>query len=219
MCTPEFGNTLGTDQVVDGLAIVLIVLLVLVVIALLAGFLLRARARQRPSVPEAPKDPFATGDSDAIFGDPRTLRAGHIVEIHGAPYTVRGTLRFDEGGWTWAEHLLDDAQGTQVWLSVEEDPDLILSVWTPLDTELEPGAKTLELDGRSYKLDESGKAKFRSEATTGLAEYGESRYYDYEAGDGSLLSFESYGEAGWEASTGKTINQHALRIYPTSSDG
>lgn len=206
------------DEVLDGLAIVLILLLVLAAVALVIGLVQRGRAKQQSTVPAAPKDPFATDDTDAVFGDPRALRAGDIVEIHGAPYTVRGTLRFDEGGWTWAEHLLDDARGTQVWLSVEEDPDLMLSLWTPLDSELEPGPKHLELEGRRYKLDESGKAKFRSEATTGLSEQGEARYYDYEAEDGSLLSFESYGDADWEATTGESINQQSIRIYPNSQN-
>ncbi|MQA11373.1 MAG: DUF4178 domain-containing protein [Pseudonocardiaceae bacterium] len=193
----------------------------LAVVALVIGLIQRMPAKQRRSGAQAPPtDPFASGDSNALFGDPRTIRAGDIVEIHGAPYTVRGSLRYDEGGWTWSTHFLDDAKGSQAWLSVEEDPDLELSVWTPLpDAGLEPGPSAVEHGGRRYKLDESGTAKFRSEATTGLAEQGSVRYYDYEAADGAMLAFESYEGAEWEASTGENLNQHALRIYPMSQNG
>ncbi|GAA4862300.1 DUF4178 domain-containing protein [Saccharopolyspora cebuensis] len=198
------------------LTIVVVLLLIIVVIAVVVG--LRARRSARPARTSTPADPFGTGDQDSLRGDPRALKASDIVEVRGTTYTVRGSLRFDEGGWTWAEHLLDDAKGTQVWLAVEEDPDLELSLWTPVEDAGEPGAATVEVGGRTYRSDESGSARFRSEATTGLAEQGAMRYHDYESSDGGLLSFESYGEADWEASTGEELSRYDVQIYP-SADG
>lgn len=192
------------------------IVLVGVVVAVASCVMLYRRMRATPQETARPTDPFHTGDQDSLRGDPRALKAGDIVEIRGLSYTVRGTLRLSEGGWGWAEHLLDDAKGTQVWLAIEEDPDLELTLWTPVDDAGEPGAKHIEFGGRGYEREESGSATFRSEATTGLAEQGTVRYQDYEADDGALLGFESYGDSGWEAATGEELSRYDVRIYPAA---
>lgn len=199
------------------LLVVLVLLLVVVaVVAVVLGMRARRAARQGESRAGVPQDPFGTGDQDSLRGDPRALKAGDIVEIRSTTYTVRGSLRLDEGGWGWSEHLLDDAKGTQVWLAVEEDPDLILTLWTPVTGVGAPGEETVEHDGRTYRSGESGEANFRSEATTGLDAEGTVRYHDYETSDGALLGFESYGGAAWEATAGEKLSRYDVLIYPTA---
>lgn len=196
----------------DGLILALIVVVAIALGALIAGIVLRGR--RRAAAGPAPVDPFADNDHHALYGDPRALKAGDLVDLRGLPYSVRGSLRLSEGGWSWSEHLLEQADGERVWLSVEEDPDLVLVAWTEQGTDLVPGPKALTFDGKRYRSEESGKARFRSEATTGLDAEGAVRYHDYEADDGALLSFESYGDAGWEASTGVALSTYDVRIYP-----
>ncbi|WP_312880184.1 DUF4178 domain-containing protein [Actinokineospora xionganensis] len=198
----------------DGLVVLLLVVVAAAIGAVIMGLWLRKR---KPSVAKSPVDPYADNDHHAIHGDPRKLKAGDLVELRGESYMVRGTLRLDEGGWSWSEHLLEQTNGERVWLSVEEDPELELVAWTEVDLDLAPGAKTLSHEGRQYRSDESGKAKFRSEATTGLNPEGVVKYHDYAAGD-SLLSFEAYGEADWEASTGVKLSTYDVRIYPASAE-
>lgn len=90
------------------------------------------RTRSRPQRrAKGPGDPLRDRDADALRGDPRRLKPGDIVEIRGVSYAVRGSIRLVEGGWSWAEHLLDDAGGVRRWLSVEEDPELELVLWEP----------------------------------------------------------------------------------------
>ncbi|MDI2030712.1 DUF4178 domain-containing protein [Saccharopolyspora sp. TS4A08] len=200
-------------------ALLVVLVLLLVVVAVVAVVLgVRARRGERPgeSRAGAPQDPFGTGDQDSLRGDPRALKAGDIVEIRSTTYTVRGSLRLDEGGWSWSEHLLDDSRGTQVWLAVEEDPDLVLTLWTPVTGVGAPGAPTIEHEGRTYRSGESGSANFRSEATTGLDAQGTVRYHDYESSDGALLGFESYGGAAWEATAGEKLGRYDVLIYPTA---
>ncbi|WP_329105424.1 DUF4178 domain-containing protein [Micromonospora sp. NBC_01699] len=194
-----------------------------VVVAVLA---LRAKRRQaRKSGQTKERDPFRVvdDDADAVRGDPRRLRPGDIVEIRNTQYGVRGTLRFAEGDWGWAEHLLDDAQGAKIWLSVEEDPDLELVFWTGVpgpDGVPQPGPARLDFAGRSYTSDEAGQARYTATGTTGLNPSGTVRYHDYLDPTGARLSFESYGDSPtWEASTGELLQRSEVRIYPQSTSG
>lgn len=196
------------------LLVVLVVVLLAAVVVLVVA-LTRRRGQQRPP---APQDPFRDRDADVLRGDPRTLKAGDTVEIRGRAYTVRGSLHYTEQSWGWTEHLLDDAAGGKVWLSVEEDPDLELALWHEVPpATVTPGAATVDFDGRRYTRDESGTARFTSTGTTGLAATGTARYADYAAPDGALLSFESYagpGEADrWEVGRGERLPRAEVRVW------
>ncbi|MFI9534775.1 DUF4178 domain-containing protein [Nocardia fusca] len=196
----------------------LVLLVVALVVAGVALFLL-VRKKNEPAVAAGPVDPFADKDSDALRGDPRALKAGDIVDIFGETYTVRGSLRLKEGGYQWSEHLLDTASGTRKWLSVEEDPDLELVLWTETPGVPAAGGNEIEYDGKTFRLDESGRAQYVGEATTGLTPSGTVAYHDYAAADGTRLSFEDFGESGKkEAAIGQVLYRSAIMIYPQSSN-
>lgn len=170
-----------------------------------------AAARSRPVDPFRQPD----DDADALRGDPRRLRPGDIVEIRHTSYGVRGTLRMKEGAWVWAEHLLDDARGVKCWISVEEDPDLKLLLWTVVSgTTLTPGPHQLTLEGQSYISNESGQARFKGTGTTGLNPSGSMRYHDYRGPGGAQLSFESFEGGAWELARGELLHRAEVRIYP-----
>ncbi|MEW2352599.1 DUF4178 domain-containing protein [Spirillospora sp. NPDC029432] len=200
---------------------VIAVLLALILCALLVIIVLMVRRRSAGPAPEAaapaPRDPFAA--EDQVGGDPRTIKAGDMVEYLGVRYFVRGSLRLREGGFTWSEHLLDadTIEGTKVWISVEEDPDLEVVWWTEQDVgDLTPDRKTLTLDGVEYRRDEHGTADYASEGTTGAGDKGRVEYVDYEAPGGRYLSFERFGGGAWEAGTGERVPNGTLTIYPGS---
>ncbi|SBT53657.1 DUF4178 domain-containing protein [Micromonospora narathiwatensis] len=154
-------------------------------------------------------------DADALGGDPRRLKPGDVVEIRQVPYTIRGSIHLVEGGWSWAEHLLDDTGGVKRWLSVQEDPDLELVLWTgePSAT-VTPGAPTLGVAGRQYTWDESGQARYTATEGTGLDPRGTMRYHDYQAPGGARLSFEAYGETGWAVALGERLHRAEVSIHP-----
>lgn len=201
----------------DKAAIVILLALILVALIVLIAVLLRRRSgtpAQAPA-PAAPRDPFAA--EDQVAGDPRTLKAGDMVEYLGTRYFVRGSLRLKEGGFTWSEHLLDadTIEGTKVWISVEEDPDLEVVWWTEHDIgDLRPGEKTVVVDGVEYRREEHGTADYTSEGTTGVGVQGRVEYVDYEAPRGRYLSFEQYGGGQWEAGLGERVPTGSMTIYP-----
>lgn len=176
---------------------------------------LRKAQRRQRSGTAAPVDPLRDHDADALRGDPRRLRPGDIVEIRQVSYSVRGSLHLAEGGWNWDEHLLDDVAGARRWLSVEEDPDLELVLWTAEpDATVTPGAPTVDFDGRRYRSGESGSARWTGTGTTGLLPTGTVRYHDYTASGGARLSFEKYGDADWEVARGEKLHRAEVMIYP-----
>ncbi|TDC20070.1 DUF4178 domain-containing protein [Actinomadura bangladeshensis] len=201
---------------VGGTAIVILLALILVALVVLILVLLRRRSNApAPAAPPAPHDPFAPEDS--VAGDPRTLKAGDMVEYLGTRYFVRGSLRLKEGGFTWSEHLLDadTIEGQKVWISVEEDPDLEVVWWTEHDIgDLTPGEKTIVVDGVEYRRDEHGTADYTSEGTTGVGVQGRVEYVDYEGPRGKYLSFEQYGGGQWEAGLGERVPTGSMTIYP-----
>ncbi|MFI0353482.1 DUF4178 domain-containing protein [Actinomadura sp. 9N407] len=199
------------------------VLLALILCALIVIIVLMLRRRSPASAPGSaapapvPRDPFAA--EDQVAGDPRTLKAGDMVEYLGVRYFVRGSLRLREGGFTWSEHLLDadTIEGAKVWISVEEDPDLEVVWWTEQEVgDLVPDRKTLVLDGVEYRRDEHGTADYTGEGTTGVGDKGRVEYVDYEAPGGRYLSFERFGGGAWEAGTGERVPTGTLTIYPGS---
>lgn len=197
--------------------------------AVVVAVVLRARARPRASAPGRPRDPFAPDGETA--GDPRTLKAGDMVEYLGERLFVRGSLRLTEGGFSWSEHFVDpmndgeDAERGHRWISVEEDPDLEVMLWSEYrgDAELLPNKPTLTVDGVTYRRSEHGTATFRSEGTTGLGETGRVEYADFEGPGGRGLAFERFlgaqGRGRWEASLGERVPRGTLTIYPGSTPG
>lgn len=196
------------------------VLLVLVLLAVIAvGVVLYLRSRQRRAPveerPGKPVDPLA--DHQGVT-DIRTVRAGDMIDYGDQLYFVRGSLRLTEGGYSWSEHFLDDARGSRVWVSVEEDPDLEVVLWRETDEVTEPGGKSMEVGGVTYRKDEDGTARYTSEGTTTLAERGSVEYVDYEGPEGKMLSFERFDGGKWEAGLGESVALPALRVYPAGSD-
>ena len=192
--------------------------LVVIVVLLVLGGAAVAVARGRSSTPKRELPPQRTPQEDqrALHGDVRRLKPRDVVAYEGTDYVIDRTVHFDEDGFTWQEHLLIDAvSGKKLWLSVEDDEGVEVAIYEPLPgVDLEPGAGSVEHDGTTFTRDEQGTARFRIERSdAGTPESGQVQYADYSAGD-TLLSFEKYGSGGWEVSTGTTISEHVLDLYP-----
>ncbi len=198
----------------------LILLLLAAPVAGVVWYLRRRRAEQADEAEAAERDapredPFAGthGNEDLLYG----LRPRDVVAYHSADYLVRGSIRFDEGGYTWAEHLISDDR-TQYWLGVENDEGLSVTLWQRIpaaEVDGEPGAKSLPHGEITYELQEQGEAGYEAEGTTGTATSGTAGYADYRGPGGELLSCERFGRS-WEISLGEAKLPRAFDIYPRS---
>ncbi len=195
----------------------LVILLLLVAAGVAAVVVYRKRKAEEAQRQQAapPQDPFAQshGNEDLLFG----LKVSDVIGYHARDWVVRGTLRFNDGGYTWAEHLISDARD-QHWLSVEDDEGISVAIWQrvpPNEVDGEAGDPTVTHAQVSYQLHEDGQASFTSEGTTGAAPSGTSRYVDYRGPGDERLSFERFGEQ-WEVSVGHTVLPRVLDVFPRS---
>jgi hypothetical protein len=193
-----------------------LILILIFVVALAVAFTLTRRNAARRAAQSAAPERRLTDTT----GDHRQLRLGDAVGIDGAMYLVEGSLRFDEDGFEWQEHLLVESD-RRLWLSVEEmdDGQLLLVRWQRLTgTTLEPGPATVSHDGIEYELVERGSASYTAEGSTGTATSGTAEYADY-AADDRRLGFERYGTSGgWEVSVGDRLSPYAVDVYPGGGD-
>lgn len=192
-----------------------VVIVVLVLVAAVVVYLLRRREAARGQAPR--RDPLAD-HRDVDFA---RLAVGAVVTIDGSDHVVRGTLRFEQDGYTWAEHLLDDVHHRR-WLSVEDDEGLKLALWDGVPqadvTTGGPGDREIVVGGTAYRLEERGEAGFTAEGTTGTAPSGRAEYADYRADGGRLAAFERFGGGGWEAAVGRTVSPGELTVYAAPRD-
>lgn len=202
------------------LLIIVVALLAIIAVVVIFNFLGNRKARQAEADAlrnrtYRPGDPFSSADDDSVYGDPRQLKPGDLVELRGETYAVRGTVRLTQDGYVWTENFLDTGLGGKAWISVEDDPDLEVVLWHELSgVAIEPGPETVEVDGRRYHSEEAGSARFTSAGTTGVATSGRMAYHDYQAGD-DRLSFEDYG-SGWECARGELLTRADYRIFPSN---
>lgn len=192
----------------------LIGLLVVAAAVGLTVWLLRRRTKQQPKLP----DDFI-GDRDKHAADQlRMLQNGDVVEYLGHNWFVRGRLDFDEDGYRWTEHMLDDAE-VKRWLCVEDDESFEVSLWHSIalgDIEQGgPGDRDVIVEGVAYRLQEQGTARFSALGATGTSPSGSVDYADYKSVDGKLLGFERFG-TGWEPSLGEVVQPWELTVFPST---
>lgn len=195
--------------------ILAIVIVVFLIVGVVVWFMRRRKPEPAPT-PRGPHDPFAPDQNTG--GDPSRIQAGDMLEFGNDKYFVRGTLRITEGAYHWAEHFFQaDATDVRQWLTVEQDPDLQVSMWRdrPDVGSLEP-ADRLTIDDVHYRLDERGTATYQSEGTTGLRPSGQVEYVDYTGPSGQFFSLERFDGGNWEASSGVSVPVGSFTIYPGS---
>ncbi|ERN40572.1 hypothetical protein KR51_00028990 [Rubidibacter lacunae KORDI 51-2] len=179
---------------------------IFVAILLVTGFVLaivwfasKRRGRRRPNRSE--RNPF-------------NLQIGDIVDHMGTFWAVEGILTYEDGGYTWLEYMLLDADRI-AWLAVEEDDVLEISLSYPtkeLDVS-NPPPPQLDFQGDRYRLVESGTATMTRTGNTRDRDAERCHYYDYEGPEDKVLAIERWGST-WEVTYGESLSLESLRLLP-----
>lgn len=144
------------------------------------------------------------------------LRVGDFVTYDLADYEVTGKIHYNDSGYTWDAYQLA-ASGKTLWLSVELDDELEVGMYEKVRISgLEPGAKKVTHDGRTYYLEESGRAYVKAEGRSENVHGRNVDYYDYaDDSEEHFLSVEVWG-GDVEVSYGYEIEEYEITILAGS---
>ncbi|MCK2213055.1 DUF4178 domain-containing protein [Actinomadura sp. ATCC 31491] len=162
------------------------------------------------------------GHAGADYTDPRTIRVGDRIDVHGSPARVLGAMHISWQGQQWVEFLLRDSTRRLQWLSVAvlagEPPHLEVLLWTEVPTQgMVPAKSMLIMEGVEFFPADRGTAAFRSEGETGNPDRGLLDFADYRASDGRLLSFERIQGQSWTASYAQPLPPGSISITRRAS--
>lgn len=219
-----------TSMVVLGLSVATVLLL-------LGAFLAtvrqdrKDRTAARP-VEAAPPEPPLTapvatpGRAGSDYTDPRTIKVGDRIEVHGVPARVLGALYVSWQGQQWVEYRLRDSGRRIQWLTVEmrggsgpdDPPHLEVMLWTGVPTQgMVPARSSLIMEDVEFHPVQRGTAAFRSEGNTGLPDRGLLDFADYRATDGRLLSFDRVQGHPWAAAYAQPLAPGSITIVSRAS--
>lgn len=202
-----------------GTVVIVVVVVVAVVALAVAAVVVAARLSARRARDARARQHAETARVMTPDGriSPVAITVGDVVNVKGTDNLVVGSVRYDEDGFQWLEHLLEDAERT--WLSVEDDEGALETVlWRQVKgTGLEPGPAEVTWDGVAYTLDERGRAAYSGAGTTGLPAHGHMEYADYVGPDDRRLGFERFTSGSWEVALGRVLAPADLTIWARSA--
>ena len=149
------------------------------------------------------------------------LRVGDIVQHEITDWVVEDRLVYSQGVFSWLEYLLRDGDRS-LWLVVNEDDSLVVTLEEPIDLPLSLDAQPpdqIELDGRLYRLNERGYAVVTADQRRDNRELGSCQFFDYRSGSSAVLSIELWGSTAagageMEATAGERIAPRSLSLLP-----
>lgn len=164
------------------------------------------------------------GGARAPGGHPLArVQPGDVVTLAGRDWQVRGTLLFDEDGYRWAEHLLDDVASKR-WLSVDPNRGFDVALWEAVptaDVEGAPPSPQLRVRGVPVQRVEAGRAHMTAFGTTGTTPSGTAEYVDYRGPAGERAAAERYGTGSWEVAVGTPVDPTSVVVHaaPATTGG
>lgn len=198
---------------------VVVVIVVLVVALAAVAVVVAARISARRTREARGRQHAATAAVMTPDGrlSPVAITVGDVVNIKGTDNLVVGSVRYDEDGFQWLEHLLEDTERT--WLSVEDDEGVLETVlWRQVKgSTQEPGGAEVSLDGVTYAFQERGRAAYSTSGSTGLPAHGHMEYADYVGPDGHRLGFERFTSGSWEMATGVVLAPAEVTVWARSA--
>lgn len=146
------------------------------------------------------------------------LKLGDVVVHLDQTYVVNQRIVHHANGFFWFDYqLYGGEESGPLWLSVEDDDELVAVFYQPVDMALsaDPGT-TLTVEGEQYRLKESGESDAKIERESGSETRTLSKEWDYVGAGGSIVSVSRWGEDEYEVMRGTRVNPAVLELMPGS---
>jgi hypothetical protein len=217
----------GMDDVSEEMSVSIVLLLMMGLFVVAAGsFWAFKKAREQERQLELPPGYGAPGGGYTPVGrqlnmdvpggaNLLNLQLNDIVSHFGTDYIIEGRLDYWDDGDTWVTYRLVDGNN-EVWLAVEQDDDLDVSLWREVkDLHLpSPLPEFLEYRGQRLRMVERGEARVNQQGKVARKTGVNLKYYEYEGDDNAMLSVEDWGGGDVEVFWGEEINPAGLDILP-----
>ncbi|MFZ5988984.1 MAG: DUF4178 domain-containing protein [Bacillota bacterium] len=141
------------------------------------------------------------------------IQVGDVVTYDDRDYIVSQVLEYNEGGYKWLDYQLVDGDD-ELWLGVDDDDGLELSIYEEIDLALNDLPKEISYNGEVFYREEKSRAKAVNRSDYTDTKYVDVEYADYENEGGTkYLSVEKWNSE-IEVSLGYPIKQYEVKILP-----
>jgi len=148
--------------------------------------------------------------------DALSIKVGDIITYELRDFEVVGKINYVAGHYEWFDYQLLEGNDT-IWLSAEMDDELELGMYKKIQLDVsKPYPEKITHEGRTYYLQEQGKAKVLGEGRSANLQGEETHYADYTDSSGEYsLGLDSWGTE-IEASVGHSIEEYEIKILAGS---
>jgi hypothetical protein len=198
---------------------------ILLIVAIGVGVIIWQSNRRRK---EGQSDPSHAGSRDLRI---ENMQTGGVFSLRNfgsdmddLDVEVLGRHIYDEDGYEWAE-LEGETGGRKIWLTVEVDDELELSVTLrklklqdvsvtsdQLDQMKSSQSGSFNFEDKTYNFDESSEAVFYR---NGDRQSGERHaYWDFESTDGGhSISFERWADGSFDVHISQILSESQITVY------
>lgn len=147
-----------------------------------------------------------------------SLQVGDVVVHLDRTYLVSQRIVHHANGFFWFDYqLYDDNEDEHLWLSVEDDDELVVAFYRPVEMKLErePGNEITVL-GQIYRLKESGESDAKIIRESGSETRTRSKRWDYVGPQKATISVQCWGDDEFEVMAGERVRPAMLELMPGS---
>lgn len=149
--------------------------------------------------------------------NPFNLLVRDVVSHDLEDYVIIGKLVYDDSSYRWTCYQMDNGD-KRVWLAAEDDDELLLGVYEEIEMHLTSVPKELSYNGKTFHLEEHGRATIVvAEGQVGAHKGQVMEYWDFANDDDEYLSVEKWSN-DIEVSYGYAVGEHELKFLPRSEE-
>ncbi|RAL21795.1 hypothetical protein DL240_13160 [Lujinxingia litoralis] len=142
-----------------------------------------------------------------------SLEIGDVVVHLDETYIVSQRIVNHANGFFWHDYLLYGGSDERLWLSVEDDDELSIALYRPVEWPIHQEPPTeIEYQGQLFRLREKGKSDATISRESGSQTRTTAYSWDYRASSDARLSIQRWGEGEYEVMVGHAVSEGSLDL-------